>query len=143
MLPRVVFDTNTVVSALVFRSKSLAWLRAPWLASECIPLASRETVSELTRVLAYPKFAASVEELHSALAEYLPFCEIVNVVRTSSVLCRDPSDQKFLDLAESGRADLLITGDTDLLVLAEEVHFTIETPASYRNRVAQCSEEKP
>jgi predicted nucleic acid-binding protein len=48
------------------------------------------------------------------------------------VLCRDPKDQAFLDLAENGKADLLVTGDDDLLVLAGQTAFVVESPEAYR-----------
>jgi hypothetical protein len=50
------------------------------------------------------------------------------------VQCRDVRDQPFLDLAQSGKADLLVTGDADLLVLAGLTEFVIETPNEYRRR---------
>jgi len=46
--------------------------------------------------------------------------------------CRDKNDQPFLDLAESGKADLSVTGDRDLLALAGQTRFFIETPARHR-----------
>jgi hypothetical protein len=52
---RAVFDTNVVVSALVFGGR-LRWLRAAWAAQAVTPVVCRETVTELLRVLAYPKF---------------------------------------------------------------------------------------
>jgi predicted nucleic acid-binding protein len=52
------------------------------------------------------------------------------------VACRDPSDQPFLDLAHSGRAVVLVTGDRDLLRLSGQTRFGIETPAAYRRRMA-------
>jgi putative PIN family toxin of toxin-antitoxin system len=131
----VVFDTTVVVSALLFTSGRLAWLRAHWRAGDALPLASRATIEELTRVLRYPKFQLSSENRDELLAEYLPYCEIVKVTRKSKLSCRDKNDQPFLDLAESGNADLLVTGDRDLLALAGRTRFFIETPAAYRARV--------
>lgn len=55
--PRVVFDTNVLVSALVFRS--LQWLVDAWQTKRVHPLVSKETVAELRRVLGYPKFGLS------------------------------------------------------------------------------------
>jgi predicted nucleic acid-binding protein len=43
-------------------------------------------------------------------------------------------DQLFLDLAQSGKADILVTGDDDLLALAGQTVFVIETPEEYRRR---------
>jgi hypothetical protein len=54
------------------------------------------------------------------------------------VVCRDASDQPFLDLAQSGKADLLVTGDDDLLILARQTAFLIEAPEDYRRRVSSA-----
>jgi putative PIN family toxin of toxin-antitoxin system len=130
--PRVVFDTNTVVSALLFGQGRLAWLRGHWAAGGCIPLISRETAEEVARVLGYPKFQLLVEDRRELLAEYLPYCEIVAVRAKCPVVCRDSKDQAFLDLAQSGKADVLVSGYRDLLQLAGKTVFGIETPEAYR-----------
>jgi hypothetical protein len=53
-------------------------------------------------------------------------------------VCRDTKDQKFLDLAQSGKADSLVSGDRDLLVLAGRTKFLIETRKEYRRRVLEA-----
>jgi len=131
---RIVFDTSVVLSALVFQGGKLAWLRGHWLDGACIPLASRDTVAELLNILQRRKFQLSAEEQHELLADYLPFCETLEATRKCSVLCRDINDQPLLDLAHSGKADLLISGDRDLLALAGQTKFLIETPEEYRRR---------
>lgn len=135
MSHRIVFDTTTVVSALIFGKGRLSRLRSHWQAEECIPLLSRSTASELTRVLAYPKFCLSAEEQRELLAEYLPFCKIVEQGDRCPEVCRDEKDQPFLDLAQSGKAEALVSGDKDLLALAGRTSFIIEAPESYRLRV--------
>ena len=132
---RVVFDTNAVLSALLFTHGRLSWLVGHWESGNCVPLVSRATAAELTRILAYAKFQLSADEQLEALGGYLPFCEVVEIAAPCPVLCRDPKDQPFLDLAQSGRADLLVTGDRDLLALAGQTDFLIETPEEYRRRV--------
>jgi putative PIN family toxin of toxin-antitoxin system len=132
MTRRVVFDTNTVVSALLFTNGRLAWLRPHWRDGGCLPLISRATAAELTRVLGYPKFRLSPEDRIELLGDYLPFCQTVESVGKCPLVCRDANDQPFLDLAESGKADLLVTGDQDLLALAGQTAFLIETPEAYR-----------
>jgi putative PIN family toxin of toxin-antitoxin system len=129
-----VFDTNTVVSAILFVNGRLAWLQTHWQSGECTPLISRTTAAEFQRVLSYPKFKLSLDERIDLLGEYLPFCEIVEDVKSCPRPCRDPRDQAFLDLAFSADADVLVTGDADLLVLAGETLFAIETAESYRQR---------
>jgi putative PIN family toxin of toxin-antitoxin system len=133
VIRRVVFDTTVVVSALVFTNDPLAWLRGHWAAGDSVPLVSRATVAELTRVLSYPKFQLSSDDRRELLA--LPYCEVVKVTTRCKLVCRDANDQPFLDLAQSGRADLLVSSDRDLLALAGETRFLIETPAAYRVRV--------
>jgi predicted nucleic acid-binding protein len=71
------------------------------------------------------------------LAHYLPYCEIVEQVTRCPQICRDKKDQPFLDLAQSGRAELLVSGDSDLLALAGQTTFLIETPEVYRVRVGE------
>jgi putative PIN family toxin of toxin-antitoxin system len=137
MTPRVVFDTTTVVSALLFTNGRLAWLRRHWREGGCVPLLSAATAAELTRVLAYPKFKLSRDEREELLAEYVPHCQIVERVRRCPQTCRDANDQPFLDLAQSGNADVLVSGDKDLLALAGKTRFAIETPEEYRLRVKE------
>ncbi len=132
---RVVFETNTVVSAIHFTNGRLAWLRSHWASEACLPLVSQATIAELNRVLAYPKFRLGPEERLGAMEDYLPFCQVVEVTSARPTQCRDPKDQKFLDLAEGGAAEILVTGDADLLALAGTTNFAIETPADYRIRV--------
>jgi putative PIN family toxin of toxin-antitoxin system len=94
-----------------------------WEAGNCVPLLSRTTAAELTRVLAYPKFCLSADEQLEILGGYLPFCEVVEIAKPCPVFCRDAKDQPFLDLAESGNAGLLMTDDRDLLALVGQTEF--------------------
>ena len=132
---RVVFDTNTVISALLFPNGRLAWLRKRWHEDECEPLISAASTSELMRVLAYPKFRLSLDDRLELLADYLPNCETVEVNSRCEAVCRDPKDQQFLDLAVSGRADVLVSGDEDLLSLAGQTGFQIKSPEAYRSEI--------
>ncbi len=128
---RVVFDTTVIVSALLFPNGRLAWLRQHWQEGGCETLLSRETALELTRVLRYPKFKLTGDDYEELLADYLPFCEAVEVTRQCRQRCRDTKDQMLLDLAESSEADFLITGDRDLLELAGRTRFLIAPPEAY------------
>jgi putative PIN family toxin of toxin-antitoxin system len=133
---RVVFDTNVVLSALLFPAGRLAWLRLHWREGGAVPLISPATARELTRVLAYPKFGLSEQFRMELLTMYIPYCEDLNPADKCPIECRDAKDQPFLDLAQSGKADLLVTGDDDLLALAGHTAFFIETPEAYRRRVS-------
>ena len=128
---RWVLDTNVLLSALLFPSGRLTWLRDAWRTGTIVPLASRETTTELIRVFCYPKFGLAPREREDLLADYLPHCESVIVSNAPPVPdCRDPFDRPFLELALAGRADALVTGDKDLLALAASFPIPVLTPTT-------------
>ena len=133
--PRVVIDTNVLLSALLFQAGTLSWLRTAWQARRICPLVSRETMNELLRALGYQKFALTNDEREELLADYLPWCETVHVSKPSGIpLCRDPFDLPFLELARVAQADALVTGDKDLLDMAQGFPIPILTPRAFRKR---------
>jgi putative PIN family toxin of toxin-antitoxin system len=118
--PRLVIDTNLILSALVFASGRLAPLRLAWQSQHVLPLVSRATAAELIRALAYPKFKLATHEQEELLADYLPYCKTVRIPAPPPATppCRDAFDVPFLELALVGKAEALVTGDKDLLSLA-------------------------
>lgn len=134
---RVVLDTNVVLSAILFSRGSLTWLRQLWREGGIQPLSSRETVAELVRVLAYPKFSLTKEDVEAVLSAYLPYSELVAGRELHSPRlprCSDEADQMFLVLAAVGKADVLVSGDRALLDLAGRTRFAIETPSRFKTR---------
>jgi len=134
--PRVVLDTNTVVSALLFGRGRLAWMREAWQAQRCIPLIGHDTVNELIRVLGYPKFQLTRLEQEALLGDFLPFAEVVPVhaLPVGLPAVRDPHDVMFLALAQHARADALVSGDADLLCLRGQLgSIPILTAAEFRD----------
>jgi putative PIN family toxin of toxin-antitoxin system len=127
--PRVVLDTNVVLSALVFGKGPTAQLRAAWLRKDFVPLVSTATAQELVRVLAYPKFKLDAASQQELLADYLPHTLVVQVPEPPPAVpaCRDPFDLPFLHLAAAGKADALVTGDADLLVLTGRLRCRVMT----------------
>jgi len=118
---RIVFDTNCIISALLFSRKKMTRLRDSWQSGVVIPLVCKETVSELLKVLTYPKFKLTSKERLLLLADFLPYAETITVLEVPPDLpvIRDTADQIFLTLAVVGNADALVTGDNDLLVIKE------------------------
>ena len=137
VVPAVVLDTNLLLSALVFASGRLAALRTAWQTGRCLPLVSQATASELIRVLAYPKFRLSAADREELLADYLPHCRSVRIPARLPKLptCRDANDQMFIELAAVGKADLLVTGDQDVLVLAPMFNRRIVTAEVFLTRL--------
>lgn len=130
---RTVLDTSVLVSALVFPGGASSWMRGAWRLGRILPLASRATAAELIRVLTYPKFALTASEQRDLIDDYLPFCESVIIPGPPPATpeCRDPFDRPFLELALAGRSEALVTGDADLLVLAEKFAVPIRSPAVF------------
>ena len=119
---RVVLDTNVVLSALVFGGGLAGRVRLAWQQGVLLPLASTATVQELVRVLAYPKFRLSQLEQEELLADYLPHTETVRIPKPPPTVpaCRDAMDEPFMHLAVAGKAQVLVSGDRDLLAIAAE-----------------------
>jgi len=128
---RLVLDSNLLVSAIFFRSSTPA--RALDKAQQqAIMLASEAPLAELFALLYRPKFknTGSIEIRKALLLEYQQRCEIISV-HTTLHACRHPKDDKFLELALDGRADLILSGDNDLLTLHPFRGITILSPAQY------------
>jgi putative PIN family toxin of toxin-antitoxin system len=115
---RCVFDTNVLVSALLLPdSKPRHALGAA--VREGKILLSFPVLAELYEVLSRKRFRRYVDEedIRSFLASLTREAQWVDV-EAEIKACRDPKDDKFLELAVSGRATHLVTGDSDLLALS-------------------------
>ena len=132
-VPRVVLDTNCLVSALIFSRGRFAWLRQSWQTKRFVTLASRETVSELIRVLGYPKFKLTAREQQALLADFVPYVETVRADACPAGLpvLRDPDDIIFMALAAAGQADALVSGDGDIQAVREQFYIPILTIAEF------------
>ncbi len=131
---RVVFDTNVLISgALSITSKPALALEKAINSGQF--LASTATLRELMEKLLSAKFDLYVsrEKRDALLLRLAPLIEIVEVVQTIQA-SRDPKDDKFLEVAVNGRADVLVTGDGDLLELNPFRGIAILTPADYISR---------
>ena len=126
-----VFDTNTLVSALLFASStpSLAFQKAQ---KSGFFVCSDETFAELSEVLMRPKFDRylSQESRHLFLKAYERSALWTTIVQRVTD-CRDSKDNKFLEVAINTQATWLISGDADLLVLHPYHDVQILTPATW------------
>ena len=113
---RAVLDTNVVVSALLFEGRS-SRLVPLWQQRKFLPIISRAVLEEYLRVLAYPKFELTAEEVKQVVHEFLPYAEVTSPKARVKVVRRDPADNKFLECAVAGKAQYVVSGDQDLLSL--------------------------
>jgi putative PIN family toxin of toxin-antitoxin system len=132
-LRRLVLDTNVLVSAAL-RNGSLPHRTLLKARMEGKLLASDETLAEFRSVLLRDKFDLDVDRVlrEELLEEYERLCTLVPIPNTARIrACRDPKDDKFLEVAVHGRADAIITGDRDLLDLNPFHGIAILSPAEY------------
>lgn len=130
---RIVIDTNVFVSATIL-PRSVPRQAVNSALNDGIVLLSEATFSELTETLFRPRFDEyiSVKERELFLAQLEQAAEFVPIIQRVRE-CRDPKDDKILDVALNGRADVIITGDEDLLVLQPWRGIAIVTPKEYLN----------
>jgi uncharacterized protein len=128
---RCVFDTNATVSALLFEQSTPARAFDTALESGEL-LLSQDTLAELHEVLGREKFDRYVtrEERDQFLAMLVLNATAIDIVDEIKV-CRDLDDDKFLELAVSGEANWIVSGDEDLLVLHPFRGISIVTPAQF------------
>jgi len=129
--PRTVFDTSVIVSALLFERSVPAQAFYAALGRGAI-LISHATLAELGEVLGRKKFDRylTAEEREQFLAMLVQKAEVVEIGEKIHA-CRDPKDDKFLELAVCGMASCLVTGDEDLLVLHPFRGIPILPPAQF------------
>lgn len=117
---RIVLDTNVVMSALLWRGNPYRLLEALRADSDTQLYSSPALLAELTDVLsrraATEQLARIGRTAHTVLTDYLEAVELIEPepIATTS---RDPDDDEVLATALACNADLIVTGDTDLLVL--------------------------
>lgn len=128
---RAVLDTNVLISALLFTGVA-SELVPLWQKGEITVLLSREILDEYLRVLAYPKFQLSEEEIKALIEEeLLPFVQVIKPGTRIRAVRRDPSDDKFLECAVAGKADVIISGDKELLALRHYRRVRMQTPSEF------------
>jgi uncharacterized protein len=131
---RLVVDTNVFASAIIFPG-SVPRQVVDHALDHGVTIFSEATMSELAEVLSRSKFDSFVSRAERELflaqiestAEFVPIIQLVRA-------CRDPNDDKFLEVALNGRVDVIITGDADLLEMHPWRGIAIRSPAEYLKR---------
>ncbi|MBN2003833.1 MAG: putative toxin-antitoxin system toxin component, PIN family [Anaerolineae bacterium] len=135
---RVVIDTNVLVSALIRPNgrvgEVLRHLRQGDYTLLYAPALLEELVDVLTRPRIRDKYGITEDDVKTTLALFLLRGEAV-VPEDTVTACRDPKDNKFLEVAVAGEANALVSGDEDLLVLDPFEGIPIITPAEFLHRL--------
>lgn len=136
---RAVIDTNVLISAVIRPEGRTGAVLTHLLSGHFTLVTSQAALEELVGVLARPrmrsKYGVTDDDVEALLSAILLLGELVTTT-TSLNVCRDPRDDKFLEIAVDGDADLVVSGDQDLLVLGPLAGgVEIVTPAEFLNRL--------
>ncbi len=127
---RLVVDTNVFVSAAL---KQESWPASVvrWIDHRGGLLKSDATERQLLEVFRRPYIAKRIPTGYMDGIRRLLLAAEAIAIAERIALCRDPTDDKFLELAINGRANLIVSGDQDLLVLSRFRDIPIITPATF------------
>ncbi len=133
---RCVFDANVAISALLFEHSKRGQAFRLALEQHVI-LISLPVLTELIEVLGRKKFERYIlpQERDRFIEALVREAQLVEITEETHV-CRDPKDDKYLELAVNGAATCLISGDADLLVLHPFRGISIITPDDFLRQFA-------
>jgi len=127
---RVVLDTNVLVSGLAYPGSVPGRIVGIWRQGGLDVVLSRYILDEMVRVLPrLPRIHLNSSEIRDLADSLMFLADIVEPDAEQDSGLRDPADQQVLATLRASKADYLITGDQDLLALAEK--YPIVTPATF------------
>ena len=128
---RIIIDTNVFIGAIIL-PLSVPRQVVDKALDHGVLLISEATTNELTEAIFRPKLDRYVsrEKRTRFLGQIASTAEIVPIIQLVRE-CRDPKDDKFLEVALNGRADVIITGDADLLGMGPWREIEILSPSDY------------
>jgi putative PIN family toxin of toxin-antitoxin system len=130
---RVVLDTNVLVSGLAYPGSVPGRIVGVWRQGGLDVVLSRYILDEMSRVLPrLNRVGLSPSEIRDLVDSFMFLADIVEPDGGQDAGLRDPADQQVLGTLRASQADYLVTGDKDLLVLAEK--YPIVTPAAFWER---------
>ena len=137
--PRLVFDTNVLISHLLIPTGISGQAVRKGLHRGRL-IVSDDTLNELASVISRPKFDRyiSLQDRKDFFRFLGRVVERVAIIRNIQA-CRDPNDDKFLELAINGQAETIITGDQDLLALHPFRSIQIITPGEFLDQLRKRS----
>jgi putative PIN family toxin of toxin-antitoxin system len=120
----LILDTNIVLDAFVFSDATALPVRDGLMAGTLAWVATQPMRDELQRVLAYPQIAPRLVfyglSAEDVLAQFDRHARIVDAAPRADITCKDPDDQKFIDLAVTHGA-LLLSKDAAVLSMAKRL----------------------
>jgi putative PIN family toxin of toxin-antitoxin system len=136
---RLVLDTNVVVSALLWQGTPYRLLQTihqePGIRIYSSPALLNELADVLTRPFASRRMALIGKTVHDVLADYLEAIELVESDEVPRAVPTDPDDDQVIAAALAAKADCIVSGDSDLLGLAEFQDIPIVTAGEMLRRI--------
>ena len=117
----VIFDTNLLLDFFVFHNPQTSVLWAAAKERKFKTITCEGAVSELEDVLKKPQFKISLEQLEAIKEEFLSVADVLPITTEAKARCKDPLDQKFIDLTLSCSPALLISKDKLVLRCARHL----------------------
>lgn len=137
---RAIIDTNVFIAGLLWRGSPHVLLEHAHAGTLTV-ISSSTLIAELAGVLGRAKFAAILSKTSTSLerttAEVRQLAEIIDPPPLEHPVCRDSTDDHVLALALSANADMVVSGDDDLLVLGSFANIPIVTPAEADQRLVR------
>ena len=142
---RVVPDTNVLISAFMVEGNEYRLIENGFK-KEILLLTSLALIEEFKEVALRPRFGFTKEEIDDFIDALLEVSELVVPVQRITGICRDPDDERLLEAAVEGKADYIVSGDKDLLVLKSFRGVKIVTAAELLrnpNRANATNRQEP
>lgn len=130
-------DTNVLLSGLMLPDSTPGHVVRAWREARFDLVISKEQLTEIARVLTYPKIGKRLRwgrpRIERFLRQLYLRSELVDISAVLQTVPDDPEDQPILASLIASGAEYLVTGDSDLLTLAD--HYPIITPAKFAQRL--------
>jgi uncharacterized protein len=139
---QVVLDTNVLISSLLNPDRRINLILRSLAEGNYCLLYSRDSLDELIRVLSRPRIVRGLVDDFD-IKELVALIQFRGQEIMPSVFikeCRDPSDNKFLAIAVEGKADYIVSGDSDLLSLSPFQGISVIRPADFINLLESISD---
>jgi putative PIN family toxin of toxin-antitoxin system len=135
---KIVLDTNVLLSGLMYPDSTPGRVVLAWRESRYDLVLSLARLTEIARVLTYPKIQKilrwDTKQIEGFLKQLYLRAQVIDTNGITAHVPRDPDDNPILAALIGSKADYLVTGDEDLLALADQ--YAILTPAEFGKKLS-------
>ncbi len=132
---KVVLDTNVLISGVLFEDGTEAEILQSAANADIDVFTSPDILAEFAEVIARPKLQLNREEVSAACEFILSLTKLIMPMKPVKAQVRDPGDLKLLECGREAKADFIVTGDKDLVILGRFDKAKIVTPSKFARRL--------